>query len=394
MGFFSLKSKEELVAIFDVGSASVGGALVLVNTSPQKNKTAPKVLYATRSKFVFQDDFNFNHFLFSMLQTFEVVAKDLEKQKLGAPKRIHCFLASPWYASQTRIARFQKNTPFIFTKKLWNELVEKEVTAFSANELQAHANKEDTPRVIEKKTMHLTLNGYEIADPVDKKASELELSIFMSISPEKILKSIEDIVWHFSHAPVFFSSFLFASFVGVRDAFAGERDYLIVDVAGEMTDIGLVKNNILSESASFPRGKNFVIRKVASGLKRSGPDTLSLINLTISGTIDEGTKPKVEALLSKARAEWLSSFQRTLANISSALSLPSTIFLTGDDDMVAWFLDVIKTEEFTQYTLTEKQFNVILVGKESLHPYVLLQDSLYRDSFLMLESIFINRMKF
>ncbi len=239
--------------------------------------------------------------------------------------------------------------------------------------------------------MHITLNGYHALEPVGKKASELELSLFISISSKKIIDGIEEELKHFFHMPIIFSSFLFSSFIAVRDVFSGEKNFLVVDVAGELTDVGLIKDSGLAQSASFPQGKNFIARHLSEDLKRSGSDVMTLINLLIAGTLDKAMKPKIEELLSQARSKWLSGFQSTLANLSNDLSLPATIFLTADPDMATWFQESIKTEEFNQYSLTEKQFNVILVGKESLHQFVTPGDASSRDPFLMLEAIFINR---
>ncbi len=390
--FSSKKPKEELVVVFDVGSASIGGALISITHDHDPNvQTNPKIIYSVRKPMVFQDTLDFSRFIFAMLQTLEAVAKDIETQKLGAPKKIFCTLSSPWYASQTRTIRFKKNTPFIFSKKLWSELVEKEIAAFEAEELKKYSEEGETPRIIEQKTMHITLNGYQTPEPLGKKASELELSLFISISSKKIIDGIEEELKHFFHMPVVFSSFLFSSFIAVRDVFSGEKNFLVVDVAGELTDVGLIKDSVLAQSASFPQGKNFIARHLSEDLKRSGSDVITLINLLIAGALDKAMKPKIEELLSQARTKWLSGFQTTLANLSNDLSLPSTIFLTADPDMATWFQDAIKTEEFNQYSLTEKQFNVILIGKESLHQFVTPADTSSRDPFLMLEAIFINR---
>ncbi len=390
--FSSKKTHQKLVAVFDIGSASIGGSLVLLSQTPKGvAPIPPKILHVVRHPFIFQEDFDFSRFVFSMLQALEATGKDLEALKLGAPKEVYCYLSSPWCAGQTRVVTFQKNTPFTFTKKLWRELIGREVATFKVREFTDYMEAGDEIRILEQKTMHMALNGYPITDPVGKKATDLAMSLYVSISPEKIVAAIEHSIEHFFRAPLHFSSFVFGTYIAVRDAFAGEKQFLLVDVAGEVTDIGLVRDGILSESASFPSGKNFVVRRVSTGLNRTGPDALALINLATSGSINQNMKPDMDKLLEKARTEWLSYFQSALANMSSDLSLPSTVFLTADADMAAWFQNAIKTEQFNQYILTEKQFNVILIGAESLHTFVSTDSVKERDPFLMLETIVVNR---
>lgn len=391
MGLFSFNTKKDLVAVFDISSGSVGGALVQI--SEKESGTHATILYSTRVPIIFQTNLNFERFLASMLSSLVEVSSELEKQKLGAPKDVFCFLASPWYASQTRIIKLSKEAPFTITEKIIKGLIDAEVKAFETEELKKYSGLGNHTRIIENETVVMSVNGYKTESPLGRKARDLELTLFMSMSPERVTQSVEHIIKkHFNVSTIRFSSFIFSFFVAVRDLFMKQENFLLLDIGGEITDLAIVKNNILHESVSFPLGKSFLIRRIASSLNTTPEEGLSLLRIFLAGDMEETQALRLKDILEKARIEWLSSFQSSLATISNDLSLPETVFITVDDDVSSWFFDSIKKEEYNQYTLTEKQFNVIMLGASPLNKVSEFAASLKsRDQFLMIESIFITR---
>ena len=60
----------------------------------------------------------------------------------------------------------------------------------------------DSLRLIELKNIKIALNGYETISPLNKKAKELEMTIFVSMSEEEVCKKIEDTIakkFHFKN---------------------------------------------------------------------------------------------------------------------------------------------------------------------------------------------------
>ncbi len=381
------KDKNELALVFDMGSASVGGALFRMD-----KLGIPKIIYSIRESMDLEANINIDRFLLLATKSLDVVASKILKSGLGAPKKFFCILSSPWYASQTRTISLQKNTPFIFTSKLADSLIAKEVNLFEEEHLAKYIHTPNKIRAIELKNMQTILNGYSTSGPLGQKAKELEMSIFISMSVEQVLSKVEDVVAkHFHSKDIKFSSFVLSSFLVVRDLFLHQENFLLVDISGEMTDISMVKKSILRESISYPLGYNFMIRGVASALGCSLSDAKSFISLYKDGHAEESTGKKLEGVLGKLRMEWLKKFQESLPNLSNDISIPATIFVTVDQELADFFSATIKAEQFNQYTLTESKFQVIPLSTEMLHGTVAFEEGVARDPFLIIESIYINR---
>ena len=88
--------------------------------------------------------------------------------------------------------------------------------------------------------------------------------------------------------------------------------------------------------------------------------------------------------------EWLKKFQESLANLSSDISIPSTIFKIVEKDLADFFQRTIEVEQFNQYTLTESKFKVIFLGTEIFHDRAVVPEGVIYDPGLVMDSIYIN----
>lgn len=381
------KNKDELGLVFDIGSSSVGGALFVIQKSG-----IPKIIYSIREPITLEKDLNFDSFLSLTLKSLEVVTMNISKMGLGAPRKTFCVLSSPWYASQTRTIIFNKNTPFVFNAKLADSLIQKDIKLFEEECKKEYIDPKNKVIPIELKSMKIKLNGYVVPKPLNQKATELEMTIFVSMSGEYVLEKLKETIGkHFYAHDIKFSSFAVASFTIVRDLFINQENFLLIDIGGEVTDISMIKKDILRSSISFALGKNFLTRGVASLLDCSLGEAVSYLSLYKEGHISDSEFTKIEPIINKLKTEWLSKFQESLVNLSNDISIPATIFLTVDQDVLDFFTETIKSEQFNQYTLTESKFKIVFLGNQTITNAVSFDKNVIRDSFLIVDAVYVNR---
>ncbi len=379
--------KEDLILLFDISSSSVGGAFLKISKSG-----VPRIVFTVREPIVFKEQINVDQFLSLTIKALEVVTNKAYIAGFGAPSKIFCNLSSPWYISQTRIINYAKNTLFTFTAKLADSLIQNEINLFEEEHLAQYMHTEHSVRIIELKNIKIMLNGYETVSPLNQKGRELEMTVFFSMSPEKILKKIEDtIAQHFHFKEIIFSSFVMAFFTVIRDLYSHQDDFLLVDIGGEVTDISMVKKNTLRESFSFPLGHNSIVRGVASTLNYSLDEAKSSISLFKDGHAESLIVKKLEPIINKLKADWLQKFQESLANLSHDISIPPIIYMAIDKDFVDFFFEMIKTEQFNQYTLTDSKFEVIVLSSQMFQGLTVFEGEVSRDPFLTIDAIYINR---
>jgi len=217
--FSSQKQNENLTLLVDIGSASVGAALVLI----EKGKT-PLIIASAREDISFQEALVSSKFLIAMNHAFDKVLKTLqEKTKTtGVPQNVFCTLSSPWFILKTRDLHVSRDEEFEVTEKNLEEFINEDIVKLK-EELKDTLPPQDV-RIIEKKIIHIKLNGYEIKNPYKQKTSRMELSVTIGVSSGKVIQSIEQKINNFFHArTVHFGAFPVAAFSAIRDMFPQRR---------------------------------------------------------------------------------------------------------------------------------------------------------------------------
>ena len=383
------KNGRRFAVIFDIGSASIGGAFVELNTGK-----VPDIIFTTRRDIPFREKLNFDRFLNSMIKTLEELFALM--QKAGGRTRVdqaYCVLASPWYASQTRLIKYSQETPFAITADGLDKLIKKEIELFRESKLFTRSKGGDTPpEIVESKIIQIKLNGYEMKDPYGKKASELEVAVYISMIPGSIRASINESIAKFWHPRgLHFSSFSFTAFDTIRDIFPDESSFLFMDIAGEVTDISLAKDNVLLQSISFPAGKNKLIRALVEKMKTTPALAVSELELYSDHRSTPEHAKMIEEVLGKTTKEWQVSFRDALQRFAKEFPIPRAIFYTADDNITEWFERAIRETNFEQFSQEGGVFVVRSLGNTFLNKFVHLVDPDLEDPFLAIEVIFANK---
>lgn len=386
MGLFfkSEKKKENIIAIFDIGSGSVGGAIVRI---PNDGKHIPTIIKSVRAEVISREELDFKTFTSDMLDALGSTARMLYDSKLGAPEEIHCVLASPWYLSETRVVKLAREHSFAFTQKIADELLEKEILSLKEDYDKKYGNVKTTPQVIEHNVMGVSLNGYLVDDPFGKRSRSVEMHLAISLSPKSVLDKIEKTISNtFHHIPVTFSSFVMSSYLAVREKYITPDSYLLLDIGGEITDVAIITKGILKASLSFPFGKKTFFKYICTKLEIEERDAVELFNLYSTGTLSDRKKKKVEQLFQSIENSWGEAFRACIGTLPHTLRLPSTIFLTADSDIRGWFVDVVRNEPFIQSMVVDHKCTVITLEGPEFLSMCSVRDGTC-DPFLMVEAI-------
>ncbi|MBX4215596.1 hypothetical protein KW797_01460 [Candidatus Parcubacteria bacterium] len=377
--------KKDIVLIIDVGSASVGAALVLL-----KGSDAPLVLRSVRTPVQFQAHLRFDRLLKLTLKALEESVGAVLDRSFGKPSKAFCFLAAPWYGSEVRTVKFgDGESEFTFDEKLMDHMVSEELSRFAGKEMERYERLQGHIYLIENKVIDVRLNGYRTDNPMGVRAKEAELSLLLCLAPDQAVTEFIETIRRIIHGvPIVFHSFLLPFFAVLRDLYHGTEDALLIDIGGEVTEVSLMRGGLLLGTVSFPLGKNFVLRRTAAILKKEPEEIRSLLKLLFEGKIDAAERKALEPGIVPVRKEWLAAFNEALDELNTLL-VPDTVLLFADGDIVKWFIDAVEKEEYGQYALSAGKFAVTTVGGSLLHKHLSFGDTIERDRFIALESIYL-----
>src|SRR3989344_4394354 len=232
MTFFSKTPRKKVVAVIDITSSSVGGALV------ESNEGCPvAVSAAPRSPVNFLFDVSLEASLRCTAESLRLTAKKLKNLYSGKIDEVLCVFSSPWFSSKTKIITVTREKPFEVRNNFFSKLIEEEEKNFSDKK-----NKRN--RFIEHEVIKTELNGYRVKNPAGKTARLVKSHIYLSAGVEKMMKlAEEEIEKVFIHTPLRFATSSLVTFKVLNDIISGKEGYLKIDIGGETTEINLIRDN-------------------------------------------------------------------------------------------------------------------------------------------------------
>lgn len=382
LSFFSKqKSNGNLALLIDIGSASVGAALVLI-----EGEKAPHVIASAREDISFQEVLVSSRFLFAMNHAFDKVLKTIQEKtrSTGAPKNVFCTLSSPWFILKTRDLHVIREQEFEVTENNLEEFINEDV-ALLKEELKEVLPPKDV-RIIEKKIIHIKLNGYEIKNPYKQKTNRMDMSVTIGVSSGKVIQSIEQRINNFFHTQtVHFGAFPVAAFSAIRDIFPTEKNFLFLDITGEATDVSRVENDLLVKTVSFSRGGNFFIREISAGLRTVHEEAKTLFSMFLRGELDSTREGRVAEIIALGKTEWLARFEKAINIVSENGALPQKIFFTTDANLAPIFSELISSAK--PELLRERSFDVQYLDQLIVSKFVSFETEITRDPFIAIEAL-------
>ncbi len=390
MSFFGFGGKkEETILVLDIGSASVGGAIVKISSENE-----PEILATSRVPVNFLWDINFQAFWRCARNSLKKVLNHLAKESLERPDKILCVFSSPWFISQTRIISLKKNDPFEIKKGFLEKLIDDEVKTFKKRWKSETSRSGGEPEVFERNPMKVTLNGYPTRKPFGKRAKEMKAYIYMSLGMKKMVDEIRNIILeNFGDRPILFHTLPFVISSVLDDVIHPEGGYIFADIGGEMSDISLVRDDVLEETVSFPFGRNSILRKISSEFKTSFKEASSLAEKFGSGRMDSSDTQKITPIMEAAKKEWTLLLRQALVELSGRGPLSKDFFLIGCKDDSLNLIDCVKDDFFSRFTILGSSFDVRQILPGALRHYFSFKKGLKNegDVFLMMESFFADK---
>lgn len=392
MPLFSKGKDSECLLVFDIGSGSVGGAIVF---APKDR--IPAILYSFRSSIPFQGEATGPRLLSLMLRALTEVVLALCREGfatagLGSKhpriKEAIVSLSAPWIVSKTSSLQLHSREPMTITGEVFASLL-----SHSAEEIRpSGATVPKNGVQVEQRLIKSILNGYETSFPYEKEARDAEFVIVSSFSVPKVTEGIADTITRLVQPKaVNFHSFALVAFMALRRLHPRSEHFMLVDVSGEQTELCIVRKGILIQTITFPFGRNHLIRtlKRNAGVPASGAEAFFKLYADASGT--GKTFERIKTVLEHAEEHWRNEFVRALAGLSEELFLPASLFLAADSDVLPIFKRAIEQGDWSSFRISRGAFRITPITAESLASLIRWDAAERQDPFITLVSSFASR---
>lgn len=388
MSLFSfLKSNNESYSlVFNIGSGSVSGGIIKFT-----EKTGVNIVYYAKEMIPFQQEIEITKHQDLMKSTLTILAhkiqseglkkvssqtpigKSTKKEKKINIDRIFYIFSSPWSVSQTRIIRLKEPKLFKVTEGRLNKLIDEQEKQFQTGILKSG-------QIIERKIVQIKTNGYVVNNIYDKLVDNLELAVFFTVVSKDVLDIVEEAVSKtFRVKNVWCHSLSLPILTIIGNLFSQKEDFIHLDISEEITDISVVKNNILTSSVSIPLGRNYFIRELSKNLAVTEEIADSMIRMHQTKSIDELASLKLSVAIDTVSQNWLTNITDILSEIKSKMYVPELIFLTAEADFGPFIKDKLHKRSFETILLDNKNIKSSLVGENLIFKLELMfLDNLYK----------------
>lgn len=384
MSFFTPES--ELGLVYHIGTASVGAGIVRFRTG-----SVPRIFATLREHMPYRENVNAEIFQADMINSLGLLnARLLKEAHARHIKHVFYIFSTPWAMAETKIISLKEEKPFTLTRSQVDKIVATHEKMFETE--MAGEGTPDSLKAIERRVIDVKLNGYHMEDPYGKRARTADISFFTSLIPRALFDKVIDISRH-THHPRDTRSFSFslASFSVIRDVFHEESDFIFLNIGGELSDITIVQNGLIIETASFPLGRHFLIRKIKAAFNVDLGEAVSLSTLYEDGKADFALTQELQPIMDEAADEWTGALHGVLGAAGKRISLPTRLFVVVNNDFTGYFMRTLESERVSEFGVTDAPLLVTLVNHENLKPSVEFVDGINKDPFVAICAAFAGR---
>lgn len=385
------RKRHRHLAIFDIGSSSVGIAVVKVGA--QTNTSAAcEILFSNRTRNSSRKNPTFQSFLKEMLETLESTALELAAQKIKIDQ-IEVFLSSPFYFSQTNIFKNSTTKPFVVTNKNIQEKLDKSAEDLRKKHPRLYSEMlHDETVVLDNKLMQVKMNGYPVTKYHQRKTNDLELNQYVSLGSAGVLQRFKETIFkHLGKNKINFHSFSLVAYLSLLELQGNNNDFVILDITGELSDLVVAQKGVLIKIASFPRGRNWLLRELAKKFSTTENEAYTTLELHLTEKLDKNTEEKLETTLIEIKNDWFSELEVALKNIMEEILLPEKFYLIGDDAITNIFSLWLKDERLKEFSLVNRPPETKSVNIEDVEDFCQNKSGKNDDPFFQIEALFCQK---
>lgn len=318
MSFFNSKNKSTFTLSISLKSSSIN--FQLINSSYPHNK---EVLFVEQEIMLLKNSQDpllytsqYTQKLSSLIEKNNTKIKQFVKD---SPLSINFILYSPWFTSNIELLS-EKNSTILDEKFISQKL--------------AQFKKDTKLNILENQIIKIEANGYKLEQFTKTKVSNINLQIYSSYCSKQIQEILTGIIEkHFPFkkeisyitSPVLISD-------SVKRFMIKEDNITFLYVGGEITEVGIIKDDTLDYFTTFPLGIHDFLREIHPSIKTYDYDLLYQKEIQIKA---EKSKKRFELL----KKTWQEQLNKSLGSFED--TIPNKIVIITDQKTQAFFVDLL-----------------------------------------------------
>lgn len=273
MGFFSSgNSGVRYGALIDVGSGSVLTAIV----ASDPTKTHPDIIWSKREhaplrkiQAVSDSAKSVMTSLMNALMSLDSEGRKVFHEKCGSQKisSLQVTVAAPWSYTATKTISYQNEEEFVVSETLVSELLRTAEQKVEDEMIENEKIHELDLSIVARTTIKVIANGYPIHVTGQQKAKSIKVIEATAVVQKYLINAITDAKEKmFPGSTLLQYSFMLPFYETTSSLIQPGADFCLVDITYESTEIGIVRDGVLTYCTHTPYGAFSIAREIAEVL--------------------------------------------------------------------------------------------------------------------------------
>lgn len=273
------------------------------------------------------------------------VAETLSRGGHFVPEHVYVSLESPWFTGQTRTIYYSKKDPFSFSQNMAHDLIDEDFSKYKTTAEEAFG---EPLQVLDKSVITTKLNGYATTEPYGKKAREVSIAYYASLSPKVFIDNLCEDLERVVRGKIRFFSSPAALSGSLYMTLEHYKKLLVISIGGEVTELLYLENGILVNTSSFPSGRHFLIRTLGNELKQNPLEIFSLLNMCAAGRAHDNVAKKVDQIVETVESAWRKQLRKGVHDVVGPVQEDIPVMTIGAPDTLPWFKKMVNNEHLTR----------------------------------------------
>ncbi len=327
--------------VLDIGSGSVGAALLDTKFATADHSAC---IWSKRVHLVFNDNSGADRMVHALktalmnalLITNSEGRKELEQiDEKARLSGVHVYITAPWVHTAPRRITYSQEHPFTVNQTLLSDLADEADQSIVQTLTDDPLFTTGAIEVLSTTTSQLEINGYDVPDNQTAEAKTLAFTHHTSFISHPVKQAVVDlIVETFGEINTNLQAFM-PHFAAAMIAMRTERSFCVFDITHESTEVGIVRDNILTTITQIPIGISTLAKEIAA-IKKAPVETGYQL-LRNANVADAKLTNKQRDQVTELIGSYEQALSKQLAELEDDLLPPALVCLHTDRDFADFF---------------------------------------------------------
>ena len=316
--------------------------------------------------------------------------------KIGSKEMIekyYFFIGSPWSISQAKTIKIIKDKPFEITNKVLSQILVGEESEIEKN--IEYNTSEKNLKIMEEKIIQSKLNGYKVEDIYRKKTLNLAVELFVTFIPseikDKICLNLNEKIG--KNAQKQNHSCILSSYSYLRDLYSDKNDFIYADIGKLITDIYVVRDDIIFAIASIPYGEENIMQVSLNRTKLPKDVFLSNISIAEDKNFDLPVDNNSSESLRLGLNFWKNKFKETLSKICNEMNIPNNIFIIPNSKIANVLVkDLSEDAKNVKLEVHGTKIDVLIITENIINSFIENSKTFVNEPYVKMDTIFVNKL--